>query len=357
MASATRLPLKSILFTGTLVLGIGASRVNLRSHAISFFTGSGRNSRILAAVILLANLKNVPFAWHYRVWGAILRHCLFSKPRIPVALAPSTLFLPVISSSYSPLLECDYNLHKSNSTYFSDLDVSRSHLVCALLQPGIERLQHNVRERLVLDKEGQPVKGRWLIMLGGVMCSFKREIGMYEGYEMWSRLLCWDRKWIYVVTHFVKKGAVKPSAYILDDGSWFGGKGYKKVEGKGGKEVDEKAIFASAISKYVVKLGRLTVHPEVFLQASNMLPPKPGGWASMANSGESTPETLDVETTGAEAGAEAEVTDEWDWRRVEAENKKGLAIAEHLGALDALHHEFTGSQAPALGRYRDFVSM
>ncbi|TVY18902.1 Uncharacterized protein LARI1_G003708 [Lachnellula arida] len=319
MASATRLPLKSILFTGTLVLGIGASRVNLRSHAISFFTGSGRNSRILAAVILLANLKNVPIAWHYRVWGAILRHCLFSKPRIPAALAPSTLFLPVISSSYSPLLECDYNLHKSNSTYFSDLDVSRSHLVCALLQPGIERLQHNVREKLVLDKEGLPVKGRWLIMLGGVMCSFKREIGMYEG--------------------------------------WFGGKGYKNVEGNGGKEVDEKAIFASAISKYVVKLGRLTVHPEVFLQASDMLPPKPGGWTSMANSGESTPETLDVETTGAEAGAEAEVTDEWDWRRVEAENKKGLAIAEHLGALDALHHEFTGSQAPALGRYRDFVSM
>ncbi|TVY30589.1 Uncharacterized protein LHYA1_G000550 [Lachnellula hyalina] len=307
MASATRLPLKSILFTGTLVLGIGASRVNLRSHALSFFTGSGRNSRILAAVILLANLKNVPFAWHYRVWGAILRHCLFSKPRMPPALATSSLFLPVISSSYSPLSECDYNLHKSNSTYFSDLDVSRSHLVCALLQPGIERLQHNVREKLVLDKEGQPVRARWLIMLGGVMCSFKREIGIYEG--------------------------------------------YKKVDGEGGKDVDEKAIFASAISKYVIKLGRLTVHPEVFLQASDMLPPKPGGWSSMSNSGESTPETLEVETT------EVEVTDEWDWRRVEAENKRGLAIAEHLGALDTLHHEFTGSQAPAVGRYRDFISM
>ncbi|TVY47923.1 Uncharacterized protein LOCC1_G001625 [Lachnellula occidentalis] len=308
MASATALPLKSILFTGTLVLGIGASRANLRSQATSFLTGPGRNSRILAAVILLANLKNVPFAWHYRVWGAILRHCLFSKPRIPPALATSTLFLPVISSSYSPLLECDYNLHKSNSTYFSDLDVSRSHLVCALLQPGIDRIQHNVQEKLVLDKEGRPVRGGWGIMLGGVACSFKREIG------------------------------------------------YKKVEGKGGKDVDEKAIFASAISKYVVKLGRLTIHPEVFLQASGMLPPKPGGWSSMSNSGESTPETLEVETTDVET-AEVEVTDEWDWRRVEAENKKGLAIAEHLGALDALHHEFTGSQAPALGRYRDFVSM
>jgi hypothetical protein len=209
-----------------------------------------------------------------------------------------------------------------------------------------------VREKLVLDKEGQPVRGRWSVMLGGVMCSFKREIGIYEGYEMWSRILCWDKKWIYCVTHFVKKGAVKPSAYILDDGSWFGGKGYKKLEAKGGKDVDEKAIFASAISKYVVKLGRLTVHPEVFLQASDMLPPKPGGWASMSGpSGESTPETLEV------ADTEVEVTDDWDWRKVEAENKKGLAFAEHFGELDALHDEFTGSQAPALGRYRDFISM
>jgi hypothetical protein len=212
-----------------------------------------------------------------------------------------------------------------------------------------------VRERLVLDKEGQPVKGRWLIMLGGVACSFKREIGMYEGFEMWSRLLCWDRKWLYIVTHFVKKGAVKPSAYILEDGSWFG-KGYKKVEGKGGKDVDEKAIFASAISKYVVKLGRLTVHPEVFLQASGMLPAKPGGWATMSGpSGESTPETLEVSSsTDAES---VEAGDEWDWKRIEAENKKGLAFAEHFAALDGLHQEFSGSQAPALGRYRDFVFM
>lgn len=48
----------------------------------------------------------------------------------------------------------------------------------------------------MLDKEGKAVRGRWSIMLGGVACSFKREIGIYEGYEMWSRILCWDRKWI-----------------------------------------------------------------------------------------------------------------------------------------------------------------
>ncbi|KAH7407912.1 hypothetical protein BKA64DRAFT_721658 [Cadophora sp. MPI-SDFR-AT-0126] len=358
MASATRLPLRTIAFTTALVISAGASRVSFRKLALSTFTGPGSYSRIVAALIVLANLKNVPFAWHFRVFNAILKHCLFSLPNIPPTIAPSTLFLPVITSSHSPLTECDYNFHKSNSTYFSDLDVTRSHLVCALIQPGIAALQSNKSTKLVLDAQGMPVTGRWSIMLGGVMCSFKREIGMYQGFEMWSRLLCWDRKWIYVVTHFVKKGTVKPKAYILTDGSWFGGKRYKTVQGEGegnAFDVDEKAIFASAISKYVIKLGRLTTHPEVSLNASGLLPPKPGGWATMSGpSGESTPERLEAE--GSET-PESEAGDgEWDWKRVERENKRGLKFAEHFAALDGLNQEFTGSRQPALGRYRDFLT-
>ncbi|KAH8685907.1 hypothetical protein BGZ60DRAFT_441307 [Tricladium varicosporioides] len=359
MASATRLPLKSVLFTATLVVGVGASRLHLRTILRNTFTGPGKYSRIAAVLVILANFKNVPYVWHFRVWGAILRHCLFNKPNIPADLAPLALFAPVISTSRSPLYECDYNFHKSNSTYFSDLDVTRSHTVCALLQPGIVALQHNPRTKLVLDKDGKAMTGRWGIMLGSVMCSFKREIGIYEGYEMWSRVLCWDRKWIYIVTHFVKKGTVKPSAYILEDGSWFGKKGYKTVKGaERGADVDEKAIFASAISKYVVKLGRLTVHPEVLLNASGVLPPRPGGWATMTGvsgestrvpSGEATPETLEVDINGA---AEFDATsDEWDYKRIEAMNNKGLKFAAHFAALDELHHEFSGSRAPALGRY------
>lgn len=388
MASATRLPLKSIAFTTALVVAAGSSRINLRALLTSTFTGPGSYSRIAALLVVVANLKNVPFAWHvsssspcsdtpppkpyayiytkceikqYRVFNAILRHCVFCKRIIPPELAPSTLFLPVITSSRSPLSECDYNFHKSNSTYFSDLDVTRSHLVCCLLQPGIARLHHNAQEKLVLDAQGNPVLGRWGIMLGGVQCSFKREIGIYEPFEMWTRMLCWDRKWLYVVTHFVKKGTVRPRSYILTDGSWFGSKPYDvKGDGKAAPEeedVDEKNIFASAVSKYVVKLGRLTVHPEVLLAASGMLPERPGGWATMnGNSGDSTPEIVE-----AGAGADADAApasssgDEWDWKRIVAQNERGLKFAEHLAALDGLHHEFSGSKAPALGRYRDFI--
>jgi hypothetical protein len=69
-------------------------------------------------------------------------------------------------------------------------------------------------------------------------------------------------------------------------------------------------------------------------------------------SGESTPETLEVEK---EEATESESTTEWDWKRIDAQNKKGLAFVEHFAALDGLHNEFSGSQTPALGRYRDFL--
>jgi len=45
--------------------------------------------------------------------------------------------------------------------------------------------------------------------------------------------------------------------------------------------------------------------------------------------------------------------DEWDWKRIEAENARGMKWAEHFMALDGLYGEFTGEEKPALGIYRD----
>ncbi len=293
----------------------------------------------------------------------------------PTSNGPSALFQPVITTTRSPLVECDYNFHKSNSTYFSDLDVTRSNIVCCLLREGIKKL--NTTPGVVIGPDGVPAKGRWGIMLGSVQCSFKKEIAPYEPYEMWSRILCWDRKWIYVVSHFVKKGAVKPTGYTLSPpsslwGSIFGSRKAKKIAAKEAEKelakehmngnghtleskIPHKAIFASAISKYVMKLGRLTVHPEVVIEASGLLPPRPGGWNTMSG-----PKSVDeLRTNGyvvdpAESSGAAD-EDIWDWRRIEAENAKGMKFAEHLAALDGLHETFTGAEGPALGYYRDVL--
>lgn len=179
---------------------------------------------------------------------------------------------------------------------------------------------------------------------------------------MWTRVLAWDRKWLYIVTHFVKKGAVKPDGYTQEDGSVI-----KRLLGKkkkpsaaeitnGAKDPIQNAIFATAVSKYVVKLGRLTVNPETCLVHSNLLPPRPGGWADMSKtpdiSASSTFEKIDIEdSTGGKEGDK----DEWTWQRIVAENEKGLKFANHFAALDALHGEFSGENCPALGVYTDFL--
>ncbi|RKF77869.1 4-hydroxybenzoyl-CoA thioesterase [Golovinomyces cichoracearum] len=342
-AKIQHLPLKVIVFLMSWIAVFGTSHPKIPQFITSIFSGPGSYSRILVVVLLIVNLKNFPLIWHLRVWSAILKHCLFDKPKVPQEIAPSTLFLPVITTSRSPLMECDYNFHKSNSTYFSDLDVARSHIICALLEPGIYRIRHNVEERLVLMSDGSPASGRWSFNLGATACNFKKEIGIYEPYEMWSRLLCWDKKWLYFVTHFVKMGTVKPSAYVLTDGSWFG-KGYRTVKGQGqeNQDVDEKAIFASAISKCVVKLGRLTVHPEVLLDAANVLPPRPGGWHSMNGSYPSS-------------STHSKTTHDLSWEKVIEENERGLKYAHHFAALDGLIDQFSGSQRPALGKFADLI--
>ena len=128
------------------------------------------------------------------------------------------------------------DLHKSNATYFSDLDHSRVALIVSLLSPGYASLDAQ------LAKEGH--KGLLGIVLGSVHVSFYKEIKPYERYEVRSRVLCWDEKWLLIVTWFVRP-----------------------TRGKG----REETILASALSKYVVKKGRFTVKPERCLRYAGLL--------------------------------------------------------------------------------------
>ncbi len=143
-------------------------------------------------------------------------------------------------------------------------------------------MANNKKNKLVLDKSGKAIDGGFGIGLGAVFCSFRREIGAVQGYEMWSRILAWDRKWLYIVTHFVVKGKVRPTKW---DGRR-GGRTRPKVVRADGKDGDAqevpdwtKHVIATAISKYVFKLGRFTIHPAIMLEANGMLPERPGeGW-------------------------------------------------------------------------------
>lgn len=320
--------------------GHRALAMDWRVLLTQFLTGPGRTSRILLLFFLVLNWKSLPLAWTVRIFHSFIYHIL----RRPKVLPKRALFHYSVSSSRTSLLETDYNIHKSNSTYFADLDVSRSHLVTHLMGPGMPIIGNNATHKRVLDKEGRVVQGSFGIGLGAVFFSFRKEIAPLQGYEMWSRVLSWDRKWLYIVTHFVVKGKVRPTGW---DGRRMGPTRNKvqKADGSGELVDFSKYVIATAMSKYVFKLGRFTVHPALVVDAAGLLPERPGeGWMG-GESGTGTPEEL------GELGELADEEGEWDWRRVEAERRRGLEYAEHFAALDGTNSLFDGGEDGAIGNF------
>ena len=134
--------------------------------------------------------------------------------------------------------------------------------MCTLFATGIEQARCTNASSAILGGNG-----KFGVCLGAVSCSFGKEVKPYQRYEMWTRVLSWDRKWIYIVTHFVCK--TKASGSLSQE---------VKQPGRppsGCEEVDENLIVASALSKCVFKKGSWTIPPETMLDVSGLLPTRP----------------------------------------------------------------------------------
>ncbi|RFU80502.1 thioesterase-like superfamily domain-containing [Trichoderma arundinaceum] len=204
------------------------------------------------------------------------------------------LFQPVLISTYVPLLEIDMNLHKSNSTFFTDLDVSRIKLMGRIIAPAwpMDDMEIEYKGRDGKDKK-EKVKGRPALILGATHTSFKRELRPYATYDIESRILGWDSRWIYV-------------------GSWFLS-----------KTMPKKKIYATSLSKYIIKKGRITVPPEQFFREC--------GWIPIRNENNNKKEEM--------AGNEKF----WSWSEVEAHKEKGMQIIQTWGEANVLmEQEYEG---------------
>ncbi|KAG9531859.1 4HBT like protein, partial [Aureobasidium melanogenum] len=346
-------------------LGIALGMIPSFREAVTRYTGisaPGGVWRILAIFFALLSIKSLPFVWHFRVF----KNLIWQFKLQPIPLAKSHLYAPVITTSHNSISECDYNFHKSNSTYFADLDVSRAAFVGVLLKKSLARL--NSGDLTGLPEEAKTTKASYIVALGGVGCVFRKEIPPLAKYEVWTRLLSWDEKWIYLVSHIVKRGAKKPSNYFLQ--SWRNGKGGKKPMKEGEDKI--KSIYATSIAKYVVKRGRLTIAPEIVLRRSDLLPERPANQPAIPTQvsdtptpegGEkpymSSPENLVAQVMGQlrsenmfDKKGEAKVG-EMTWKEVEAKRLRGLEIAQHFDGLTALHGEWNADDN-VLGEYGDF---
>ncbi|KAF2688586.1 hypothetical protein K458DRAFT_292866 [Lentithecium fluviatile CBS 122367] len=288
--------------------------------------------RLVAILFALTNLKKLPFVWHFRFFRAYIYHIYLQPTPIP----PTSLFHPVITSTRSPLLEMDYNLHKSNSTYFSDMDMSRTHLFCAVIRRAIHKTGQ------AMPASSSNTGGQYMIALGGLACNFKREILPYAKYEMWTRILCWDRKWFYLLTWLVKPGVGRPPRFTLQP--W-----RKPKAGEISPEKLKGAIYATAVAKYVIKKDRITIPAEQVLVDAEMVPVKPEGWVYRGDEGGA------VDDADAVLPQKHGEEGEWNWEVIERERRRGLRFAEAFAELDGLHDVFDGGKEGALGEYADLL--
>lgn len=211
-------------------------------------------------------------------------------------------------------------MHKSNSTFFNDLDDNRTELMLALFKDIVKP-----------QKRGKDTLKSKMFNLGGTSCIFKKAIPPFTRYEISSRVLCWDQKWIYVVSHFTKLGSNKPTRYIVSS---------QPSRRTDNKKVDDQQdrIYATAITKYVFKAGRVTCSPESVMLECGLLPTPP------------TTEGLQGLENGL-ANIKKERNGHWSWEEVQDECKKHLQVAQNFGSLDQLHGTFIGKAGPAMYTY------
>jgi hypothetical protein len=224
-----------------------------------------------------------------------------------------------------------------------------------------------------------PSRNATMVILSGSSIVFKREIKPYQPYEIWTRILSWDKKWLYLVSHFVEKGRYEPSSYYLQPDKAGSHSMGEATQSSSQTTKDErlKHVFASAISRYVFKRGRITVPPSKMLEDCGLLPLESDQDNTTGTSDRQEkiwPPTTERHnasvgcTSGADIGMDSaagsgirrESSKNGENKaegRAEIECKRldNLLAAQLLAGWDAVHDQFEGDTQPALGKYADML--
>jgi acyl-CoA thioesterase FadM len=75
--------------------------------------------------------------------------------------------------------DIDFNIHMNNSRYLSFMDYGRVHSWAAV---GILDLA---------------VRRGWRPLAGSISITYRRSLGLFDPFDLTSRLVCWDEKWFY----------------------------------------------------------------------------------------------------------------------------------------------------------------
>lgn len=184
----------------------------------------------LLVAYLVSSYKSVPLAYYVRFYYVIMK-TLVLPAYFPTKKKYDELavFKPTVVKTYNSPFECDFYLHKSNSSYFTELDIARAEYLGVTF------------EKLFLEYK-KAGKSWPFVPVGLIQANFKKEIKPFQRYNIVTRALTWDRKWLFLVSKFIT------------------------FDPKTNSEVE----CCTAITKYVLKEGRKTIPPQEGMKVAGL---------------------------------------------------------------------------------------
>lgn len=180
--------------------------------------------KTIALIFALINIKSLPLVFHLKFAYYFVKHFYLFRGTKPKSVFETRSYV-----THTSLMEMDFNFHKSNSTYFSDLDMARTDL-----------MMHVFKDFFLKFKDAKTNKWPYT-PLGGVCSVFRREILPYQPFRIKTRVLGWDHKWIFVISRF---------------------------------ETMSGRLCAVSLSKYVFKMKRRTISPEEVISFCGLKTPE-----------------------------------------------------------------------------------
>jgi acyl-CoA thioesterase FadM len=92
--------------------------------------------------------------------------------------------------------DLDTNLHMNNGRYLSIMDLGRMDYVARV---GLFRIM---------------IRNRWRPLVGTVTIRYRRSLRPFDRFELVTRTVCWDEKWVYMEQRFERRGELIAQAYV-----------------------------------------------------------------------------------------------------------------------------------------------
>lgn len=173
-------------------------------------------AKYLLVAFLASTYKTLPFAYVFRFYYRLIVNLALPRKRYLLNGKQNTfgitgktnkldLFEYTTMETYVSPLELDMYMHKSNSTYSIDLDIARTNVVTKVFQ----RFWYKYYDNENKEFKGMSLSNMPYVPVASIQCIFKKELRLYQRYNVKSQIFAWDEKWIFVLSKFVLPGSEK----------------------------------------------------------------------------------------------------------------------------------------------------